>query len=39
MKEIIVYEMSFKERLNYKEDIICIPFQKKYSMYVVCAKI
>lgn len=30
MKEIIVYEMSFKERLNYKEDIICIPFQKKY---------
>ena len=30
MKEIIAYEMSFKEALEYTEDIICVPFQEKY---------
>ena len=30
MKEIIAYEMSFKGKSNYKNDINCIPFQEKY---------
>ena len=30
MKEIIVYEMSLSKKLNYKADIICIPFEEKY---------
>lgn len=30
MKEIIVYEMLFNEKIKYSTDISCIPFQKKY---------
>ncbi len=30
MKEIIVYEMSFRGTLNYKNEINCVPFQEKY---------
>lgn len=30
MKEIIAYEMSFQERLEYEVNIICVPFQEKY---------
>ncbi|MDE6593138.1 MAG: GNAT family N-acetyltransferase [Oscillospiraceae bacterium] len=30
MIEIIVYEMSLSKKLNYKADIICIPFEEKY---------
>lgn len=30
MKEIIAYEMSYKGELQYKEEVFCIPFQKKY---------
>ncbi|MDE7324813.1 MAG: GNAT family N-acetyltransferase [Lachnospiraceae bacterium] len=30
MKEIIAYEMSFNQALEYQNDIICIPFHKKY---------
>ena len=30
MKEIIVYEMSFKGAIKYNIDIFCIPFQKRY---------
>lgn len=29
-KEIIAFEMSFKERLEYREDVVCIRFQEKY---------
>lgn len=30
MKEIIAYEMFFDKTLEYKNDIICVPFQEKY---------
>ena len=30
MKEIIAYEMSFKEILRYSDDMFCVPFQEKY---------
>ncbi len=30
MKEIIAYELSFKEALEYHNDILCVPFQEKY---------
>lgn len=30
MKEIIAYEMSFKEVLKYNDDVFCVPFQEKY---------
>ena len=30
MKEIIAYEMSFKEILKYSADMFCVPFQEKY---------
>lgn len=30
MKEIIAYEMSYKGELKYREDVRCVPFQKKY---------
>ena len=30
MKEIIAYEMSFKKELEYTDEVICIPFHKKY---------
>ncbi len=30
MKEIIVYEMLFNEKIKYSTDISCIPFQEKY---------
>lgn len=30
MKEIIVYEMSFKGTLKYNDEVFCVPFQEKY---------
>ena len=30
MKEIIAYEMSFKEVLKYNNNVFCVPFQEKY---------
>ena len=30
MKEIIVYEMSFKKEIEYRDEVLCIPFQKNY---------
>ncbi len=30
MKEIIIYEMLFNEKIKYSTDISCIPFRKKY---------
>lgn len=30
MKEIIAYEMSFDQRLEYQDDICCVPFQEQY---------
>ncbi len=30
MKEIIAYEMIYNKVLKYKNDIICVPFQKEY---------
>ncbi|MEY8425769.1 hypothetical protein AALB52_24455 [Lachnospiraceae bacterium 38-14] len=29
MKEIIVYEMIFDKTLEYRNDIICVPFLKR----------
>ena len=41
MKEIIAYEMIYNKALKYQNDIICVPFQKKYwneymSIYNEC---
>lgn len=30
MKEIIVYKMSFKGKIEYYNDMLCVPFQEKY---------
>ncbi len=30
MKEVIAYEMSFDQTLEYQNDIFCVPFQEKY---------
>ncbi len=30
MKEIIAYEMVYNKSLKYQNDVICVPFQKKY---------
>jgi len=30
MKEIIAYEMLYNKAFEYQNDIICVPFQKKY---------
>ncbi len=41
MKEIIAYEMLYNKAFKYQNDIICVPFQKKYwneymSIYNEC---
>ena len=41
MKEIIAYEMLYNKAFEYQNDIICVPFQKKYwneymSIYNEC---
>ena len=30
MKEIIAYEMSFREEIEFSNEVFCIPFQKRY---------
>lgn len=30
MKEIIAYEMAFREEIEYRDEVSCIPFQKSY---------
>ncbi len=30
MKEIIAYEMLFREKIEYSDEVFCTPFQKRY---------